>query len=144
MVNYLEIAKKAYRGDQEGETSAAHPRKISEEASEKRRRGVRTPTRDKSDRSGQSARALRRVRTLTIDEILEELACLQSGPGMQARLYREGRITRENAIKWIACAVIYRLEGKEASFNGWRRHEKAVEIALNRLCTGRVYADSAR
>jgi hypothetical protein len=78
----------------------------------------------------------KKMATLTADETYEEMANPRSGPGLQARHYRDGRITREDAIKWIACAIIYRRGGKEASFAGWRRHRKAVEEALDRFCEG--------
>ena len=73
---------------------------------------------------------------LTADEAFEEMANPRSGPGIQARHYRDGRIARADAIEWIACAIIYRRWGKEASFAGWRRHRKAVEEALDRFCEG--------
>ncbi len=78
----------------------------------------------------------KKIALLTADEAFEEMANPRSGPGIQARLYRSSRITRANAIEWIACAIIYRREGKEASFAGWRRHRKAVEEALDRFCGG--------
>jgi hypothetical protein len=91
----------------------------------------------------QKASSPRRARTshtkiaaLTAEEAFEEMANPRSGPGIQARHYRDGRITRADAIEWIACAIIYRREGKEASFAGWRRHRKAVEEALDRFCGG--------
>ena len=73
---------------------------------------------------------------LTVDEALEEMTRPRSGPGIQARLYREGEITKENAIEWIACAIIYRREGEEAPFSGWRRHARVIEEALDRFCEG--------
>jgi hypothetical protein len=75
------------------------------------------------------------ITTLTTEEAYEEMANPKSGAGLQARLYRSGEIAREDAIKWIACAITYRRAGKEA-FRGWRRHRKAVEEALGRFCGG--------
>jgi hypothetical protein len=78
----------------------------------------------------------KKMATLTAEEAFEEMANPRSGPGIQARHYRDGRITRADAIEWIACAIIYRRWGKDASFAGWRRHRKAVEEALDRFCGG--------
>ncbi len=78
----------------------------------------------------------RKIAVLTAEEAYEEMANPRSGPGIQARLYRTGGVTRADAIEWIACAIIYRRGGKEASFAGWRRHRKAVEEALDRFCEG--------
>lgn len=77
------------------------------------------------------------VGALAVDEVLAEMARPKSSPGLQARLYQAGEIGKENAIKWISCGIIWRREGKEAPFDGWRRHAKAVEDALDRFCVGR-------
>jgi hypothetical protein len=71
-----------------------------------------------------------------VEEALNEMACPKSGPGLQARLYRAGGISKENAVNWISCAILYRHGGKDAPFDGWRRHAKAVEQALDRFCEG--------
>jgi hypothetical protein len=75
------------------------------------------------------------ITTLTEEEAYEEMANPKTGAGVQARLYRSGEIAREDAIKWIACAIIYRRAGKE-TLRGWRRQRKAVEEALGRFCGG--------
>lgn len=72
---------------------------------------------------------------LTAEEAYEEMSNPDSGAGVQAGLYRAGRIKREDAIEWIACAIIYRRVGT-AAFAGWQRHKKAVEEALERFCGG--------
>jgi hypothetical protein len=73
---------------------------------------------------------------LTAAEALEEIHRPKSGPGLQARLYRAGEISRENAVKWICCAIIYCREGRDAPFSSWRQHAKAVEDALELFCGG--------
>jgi hypothetical protein len=76
-----------------------------------------------------------KMATLTAEEAYEEMLNPDSGASVQARLYCSGRIKREDAIQWIACAIIYRRVGTEA-FGGWRRHRKVVEEALDRFCGG--------
>lgn len=76
------------------------------------------------------------VGEISLGDVLKEMNRPRSGANLQARLYREGRITGENAIEWIACALIHRHGGKDAPFYGWRRHAKAVEEALDRFCEG--------
>lgn len=69
-----------------------------------------------------------------MQEALEEMARPKSGPGLQARLYRAGGISKENAVEWICCAIIHRREGRDAPFQGWRRHAKAVAAGLDLFC----------
>ncbi len=83
-----------------------------------------------------------------------------SGPGIQARLYRADKILRQDAVRWITCAILYRrmdgdarvaarerFEGQKKSwrkgagpepvfFVRWQRHAAAVEEALDRFCEG--------
>ena len=160
LVNYLDLAKRARHDKQR----AAQP--ASSCGSLPRPADTGGPTnatrRDKSDRSDQS-RSSKRAQLLTVEEALEEMERPLSGPGIQARLYRIGGITRNNAIKWITCAIIYRRmdegvrheacerweaqkkswqKGKGAEpifFVSWERHAKAIEEALDRFCEGGAY-----
>ncbi len=158
MVNYLDLAKRARRDSQ------GAPRAINFRSSPPRlaKTGetILDARRDKSDRSDQNHPS-ERAQLLTVEEALEEMERPLSGPGMQARLYRAGEINRENAIEWITCAIIYRQmsgearrearerwevrrnawqKGKKRSelifFEGWQRHAKAVEEALDHFCKG--------
>jgi hypothetical protein len=74
---------------------------------------------------GETARSA----TLTLGEALEEINTPKTGAAMQASCYQRGEITKENAIRWITCAIMHR-RGK--SFEGWERHAPVVEAAWER------------
>lgn len=160
LINYLDLAKRARHDKQEvprATNSHGSPQKPAKTGGSTG--GTRRYKSDRSDQSHPSKRA----QMLTVEEALKEMERPLSGPGIQARLYRTGEISRENAIKWITRAIIYRRmdegtrrearerweEQKKARqkgtraepifFMGWERHAKATEEALDRFCDGRVY-----
>ena len=160
LVNYLDLAKRA-RHDEQGVPQVTNSRGSPPRPA--KTGGLTSGTRrDKSDRNNQSHPS-KRTQILTVEEALKEMERPLSGPGVQARLCRAGEITRENAIKWVTCAIIYRrmdegtrrearerweeqkkawqkVKGSEPIFFvGWERHAKATEEALDRFCDGRVY-----
>ena len=157
MVSYLEIAREARYDSRAREADTASVCGGLERTGDERGREVLTH-RDESDQSDQSPRAARRERSLTVGEALEEMGRPRSGPGLQARLYRGSAITREDAIRWITCAIVHRRMGVKARaaalarweeqkksqrkgrgsepvfFAGWERHALAVQEALDRFC----------
>lgn len=64
---------------------------------------------------------------LTVGEVLNEINRRDSSAAKNAELFHAGEITRENAVEWIACAILHR---RAVPFEGWRRHAPAVEAAL--------------
>src|SRR5829696_7447411 len=90
----------------------------------------RPDRRDKSDRSPVRVESETVQRTtLTIGEVLEEINTPNTGAAIQAACYLRGELTRENAIRWITCAIVRR---RGESFKGWERHAPAVEAAFER------------
>jgi hypothetical protein len=71
--------------------------------------------------------------TLTVGEAFEEINTPKTGAAIQAACYLRDEITKENAIRWITCAIMHR-RGK--SFEGWGHHAPAVEAAFARLKEG--------
>jgi len=124
--SYLRMAKEARRDNGSRETCVAKEGCEKSELSELRV----TDLDEGHDRQG---RYTAKPGWLTVEEVLEEMARPKTGPGLQARLYRAGGISKKNAVEWISCAIIYRREGGDASFRGWRRHSRAVERALEEL-----------
>ena len=93
----------------------------------------RLDRRDKSDISDRSpvrveSETVQRT-TLTIGEVLEEINTPNTGAAIQAACYRRGEITKENAMRWITCAIMHR---RGESFEGWEVHVPAVEAAFER------------
>ena len=158
MVNYLDLAKRARQDKQR----AAQPASSCDSLPRPADTGGPTNAthQDKSDQG----RSSKRAQMLTVEEALKEMERPLSGSGIQARLYRAGEITRENAIKWVTCAIIYRRMNEDARreareyweeqkktwqkggkgsepifFVGWERDAKATEEALDRFFDGRVY-----
>jgi hypothetical protein len=86
---------------------------------------ITVPRTDKTDES---------LRSVTdgweVDEVIGEMSRPRSGAGINFRLFRAGEIPRENAVEWIACAILCQ---RGESFKGWRWHAPAVEAALNQL-----------
>ncbi len=64
---------------------------------------------------------------LTVGEALQEINRRDSGPAKNAELYRRGELSREKAIEYTTCAILYR---RGEPFEGWRRHAPAVEVVL--------------
>jgi hypothetical protein len=89
--------------------------------------------RDKSDISDRSFVRVKgetaRNATLTVREVLEEINTPNTGAAIQAAFCLRGEITKENAIRWITCAVLHR---RGESFEGWERHAPAAEAAFER------------
>jgi hypothetical protein len=89
--------------------------------------------RDKSDISDRRSVRVKvetaRSATLTFEEALEEISTPNTGAAIQAAFYLRGEITKENAIRWITCAIMHR---RSESFKGWERHAPTVEAALGR------------
>jgi hypothetical protein len=139
MNKYLELAKKARR---ETTTSTKQTRAAGTKRGQSTDPGYDINDRNDITRSPGAARPKRPKRQkpleghgqLAVEQVLEELERPKSSPGLQARLYRAEAISKENAVKWICCALIYRREGKDAPFGSWRRHAKAVEDALELFC----------
>jgi hypothetical protein len=157
LVNYLDLAKRA-RHDSQAASRSAHFRGSPPEPAETGSLILGARRDEKDRRSGQNSSE--RAQKLTVEEALEEMERPLSGPGKQARLYQADKITRQDAVRWIACAILYRrmdgdaraaarerFEGQKkawrkgagsepAFFVGWQRHVAAVEEALIRFCEG--------
>jgi len=152
-MSYLEIAKKVGRGEASGSrvmSTLAPPRehtprkpRENEESLRPDRTVAPQPRGARQKRHKRPKPPVTPLGMLTVAGALEEMESAKRGPGIQARLYQAGEISRENAVRWISCAIICRREGKEALFDGWRRHARTVEEALDRFCrAGCVNADS--
>jgi hypothetical protein len=86
--------------------------------------------RDESDRSPVRVKGgTARDAALTVGEALDEINTPKTGAAMQAACYLRNEITKENAIRWITCAIMRR---RGESFEGWQRHAPKIEAALER------------
>ncbi len=119
------VAERAHDGDGR--------RPVRDEASEQRRVLTRKDE-QATTKTTETTKAL--AGAYATADVLEDIRTAKTGAALQAGLYRDGRISRENAIQWIACAIIRGREGKEAPFSEWERHAQAVEEALDRFCEG--------
>jgi hypothetical protein len=64
---------------------------------------------------------------LTVGEVLEDINRPDTGAGIQADHYRQGSISKENAVEWITKAILVRRGMDTAE---WKHHAPAVEAAL--------------
>jgi hypothetical protein len=78
---------------------------------------------DRSDRSDQR----RLTRILTLREVLAEINRQDSGPAKNAELFRQGALTEDKAVEYVAGAILHRLG---ESIEGWRVHAPTVRAAL--------------
>jgi hypothetical protein len=97
-----------------------------------KKQGYRRDKSDISDRSWILGGKVEPVRhaALTVGEALGEINTPDTGAAIQATCYLRGEIAKENAIRWITCAVMHRWG---ESFEGWKRHAPAVEVTLIQL-----------